>query len=139
MQTEYICHSLQELDGIAADLLKKHQDKRVFALFGTMGAGKTTFIKSLCRILKVHDQVNSPTFAIINEYFDKDNLPVYHFDFYRIKGIEEALDIGYELYFFSGRYCFIEWPEKITELLPENCVYVKIEETGTEGERRIIF
>src|SRR5512133_467250 len=124
------CTSLDKLAPIAADLLQEHADKRVFAFFGEMGAGKTTFIQAVCMVLGVTDKVTSPTFAIINEYFDRDEQPVYHFDFYRIKHIVEALDIGYEHYFFSGRYCFIEWPEKIIELLPDKCVYVKINETG---------
>ena len=134
-----LCRSLEELDGIAVALLQAHAQDRVFAFFGNMGAGKTTLIKSLCKHLGVRSPVNSPTFAIINEYINCQDESIYHFDFYRIKGITEALDIGYELYFYSGNYCFIEWPEKITELLPENCVYVKIEETGLEGERSITF
>jgi tRNA threonylcarbamoyladenosine biosynthesis protein TsaE len=139
MPTEHLCRSLHELDGIAADLLHNYPDDRLFAFYGRMGSGKTTFIQALCKILGVEDPVTSPTFAIINEYFDHEQRSVFHFDFYRVKSLAEAMDIGYEHYFFSGSYCFIEWPEKITELLPEKCVYIKIEETGSEGERRILY
>lgn len=139
MPTDHPCSSVDQLPAIAADLLREHADERVFAFFGPMGAGKTTFIQAVCEVLGVTDKVTSPTFAIINEYFDRDEQSVYHFDFYRIKNIIEAMDIGYEVYFFSGRYCFIEWPEKIIELLPEKSVYVKIEETGPNGERIISY
>ncbi len=133
------CSSLSELDAIASELLEQCKDKRLFALFGPMGAGKTTFTQAICRQLGVIDQVSSPTFAIINEYRTAGGDAVYHFDFYRIKIIEEAMDIGYEQYFFSGSYCFIEWPEKIEELLPEGCVNVHIEETINENERIIRY
>ena len=139
MAKQFSCTSPDELASIAKELILEHQDKRVFAFHGAMGAGKTTFIKAICAVLGVTDPVNSPTFAIINEYFTSDEQSVYHFDFYRIKHPQEAYDIGYEHYFFSGNYCFIEWPEKIAELLPENCVYVKIEETGAYEERLISF
>jgi len=104
-----------------------------------MGAGKTTFIKTICNELGVENMVNSPTFAIINEYFTLAGESVYHFDFYRIKKKEEVLDIGYEEYFYSGNYCFMEWPEKIEELLPENVVYVTINENVDDGSRTIQF
>jgi tRNA threonylcarbamoyladenosine biosynthesis protein TsaE len=97
------------------------------AFYGNMGSGKTTFIKTLCKELGVIDTVTSPTFAIINEYKAKDTI-LYHFDFYRIKKISEALDIGIEDYFDSGYYCFIEWPEIIEDLLPDNHIIVEIEE-----------
>ncbi len=101
---------------------------RVFAFKGSMGAGKTTFIKAICEELGVKESVTSPTFAIINEYKDKDGLSIYHFDFYRINKLEEVFDFGYEDYFFSGNLCFIEWPEIVESLLPDNCVKVTIEE-----------
>jgi tRNA threonylcarbamoyladenosine biosynthesis protein TsaE len=125
-------HSLKELDGVAKELITSFPDQRIFALYGKMGAGKTTFIQAICRILGSEDYVTSPTFALINEYTDKNSLPIYHFDFYRIKKMEEAFDIGYEDYFFSGNYCLIEWPEKIEPLLPENIVEVKIEVLDSE-------
>ncbi len=133
------CKDLSELPLLAAELLSRYPDQRIFAFFGAMGAGKTTFIQHLCSHLGVIDPVNSPTFALINEYRNVDGNPVYHFDFYRIKNITEVMDIGYENYFYSGHYCFIEWPEKVIELLPENCVYVKIEEDGTESGRVFRF
>lgn len=102
---------------------------RVFAFYGKMGAGKTTFTKALCDVLGVDDVVNSPTFAIVNEYHSEVlGSPVYHFDFYRIKRLEEAFDIGVDDYFYSGAPCFVEWPELVEELLPEETVRVEIEE-----------
>ena len=100
---------------------------RVFAFNGKMGAGKTTFIKAICEALGVEDVVTSPTFAIVNEYADAEGLPVFHFDFYRIKELREAYDMGCEEYFYSGRPCFIEWPEMVEPLLPEDTTIVDIE------------
>ncbi len=102
-----------------------------------MGAGKTTLIKAFCKALDVEDIASSPSFAIINQYQITDGECVYHFDFYRIKNIEEVMDLGYEDYFFSGEYCFIEWPEKIEKLLPENFVYIRIVESESDGKRII--
>jgi tRNA threonylcarbamoyladenosine biosynthesis protein TsaE len=102
-----------------------------------MGAGKTTFIKALCKALGVEDEVNSPTFAIVNEYRSESTAElIYHFDFYRIKKVEEVYDLGYEDYFYSGALCFIEWPELIEELLPEDTKKISIEENN-DGERII--
>ncbi len=101
---------------------------KVFAFHGSMGAGKTTLIKAICEELGVKESVTSPTFAIINEYKDRDGASIYHFDFYRINKLEEAFDFGYEDYFYSGSLCFIEWPEIVESLLPDNCVKVTIEE-----------
>ena len=128
MEKLYICDSLDQLDEIAIDILDRYPEPALFALYGEMGSGKTTLIKSLCKALGVIDKVTSPTFALINEYQTKRAGPVYHFDVYRIKKIEEVMDIGYETYFFSGHYVFVEWPELITELLPEEYVYIKIRE-----------
>ena len=127
---------LDSLPGAAAKMLKILDDKRVVAFFGNMGAGKTTFIKALCDQLEVTDATGSPSFGLINEYRSKGGATVYHFDFYRIREIEEAFDLGYEEYFFSGSYCFIEWPEKIESLLPEDTVRVKI--SVTENESRVL-
>ncbi len=109
-------------------MLGEYPEERFFAFFGKMGVGKTTLIKELCAALGVKDNVCSPTFAIVNEYSDREGEPVYHFDFYRLKTVAEAYDIGYEEYFYSGCYCFTEWTEKIEELLPESYVRVEIEE-----------
>ncbi len=118
---------------MARKLLGEFQDDRFFAFFGKMGVGKTTLIKEICAELGVNDNVCSPTFAIVNEYTDGAGEPVYHFDFYRMKSVAEAYDIGYEEYFYSGCYCFTEWTEKVEELLPERYVRVDIEEE--EGNR----
>ncbi len=111
------------------DLLKDHEPHRVFAFDGQMGAGKTTFIKKLCEEMGTLDVVNSPTFAIVNVYDVERPYKgeVYHFDCYRLKDIREAMDFGAEEYLYSGNYCFIEWPEMIEALLPEDTVWVKIE------------
>ena len=109
--------------------MKLMDGRSVFAFYGQMGAGKTTFIKAVCAELGIADTVNSPTFSIVNEYrSDSTGALVYHFDFYRIKKLEEVYDMGYEDYFYSGAPCFIEWPELIEELLPEDTVRVTIEE-----------
>jgi tRNA threonylcarbamoyladenosine biosynthesis protein TsaE len=134
---------LGELPRVAERLLTEFEQERFFAFFGKMGVGKTTLIKELCACLGVKDVVCSPTFAIVNEYRTGDNSlpgveadePVYHFDFYRIKNLAEAYDLGYEEYFYSGYYCFTEWTEKVEELLPERYVRVEIEER--EGVRRL--
>lgn len=117
-----------QLPEVARNLLETFSDERFFAFFGKMGVGKTTLIKELCAALGVEDNVCSPTFAIVNEYSMAGGEPVYHFDFYRLKSLAEAYDIGYEEYFYSGCYCFTEWTEKIEELLPERYVRVFIEE-----------
>lgn len=113
--------------------------RRVFAFHGKMGAGKTTFIKALCEALEVDDVVNSPTFSIVNEYHShKLDSPIFHFDFYRIKSLSEAVDIGTDDYFYSGHPCFIEWPELIADILPEDTVGVDIEEQA-DGRRVVRF
>ena len=120
---------------MAQTLLSTFPDERFFAFFGKMGVGKTALIKELCAELGVEDNVCSPTFAIVNEYSDRHNAPVYHFDFYRMKSQAEAYDIGYEEYFYSGNYCFTEWTEKIEDLLPKH--YVRVEITETNGKRHL--
>lgn len=113
---------LDEIDGVAARFLEYAGERTVFALYGAMGVGKTTFVKAIGRCLGVEDDVSSPTFAIVNEYVSGDGEPMYHFDFYRVNSMEEALDFGCEEYFYSGKKCFIEWPEIIRNLLPEDTV-----------------
>lgn len=122
----FICAGLDSLDNIAAQILAHNPDARVMAISGQMGAGKTTFIQALCRQLSVDDSVTSPTFSIVNEYMTSDGKPVYHFDLYRLRKPTELLDIGYEDYFFSGNYCFIEWPEVAGQLIPEHCLTISI-------------
>lgn len=126
---------LDELPKAAAQILEQAGHHRIFLFYGEMGAGKTTLIKSLCTLLEVEDTVSSPTFSIVNEYSGNKGT-VYHFDFYRIKTESEALDLGYEDYFYSGNYCFIEWPEKIPNLLPDEFVELKLLQTS-ENERVI--
>jgi tRNA threonylcarbamoyladenosine biosynthesis protein TsaE len=128
--------TLESLPSVAKQVLDAFPDSRVFALYGRMGAGKTTLIKELCRELDVADEVQSPTFSIVNEYKTAENDSVYHFDFYRINKIEEVFDIGYEDYVYSGSYCFIEWPELAEDLLPEGTVRLEI---SGENERLVRF
>lgn len=117
------------INSVARAFIEQMDDRTVFAFHGNMGAGKTTFIKAICEELGVTDVINSPTFAIINEYRSETTAElIYHFDFYRINKISEAEDIGTEDYFYSGALCFIEWPEKIEELLPSDVVHVDIVE-----------
>lgn len=131
-----ILKSLSDLNVVAEKFLRLMKDKKVFAFFGPMGVGKTTFIKALCNELGVVEIVTSPTFALINEYQTGNGKIIYHFDFYRIEKIEEVFDFGYEDYFYSGNYCFIEWPDKIAEILPEDVVYVQMIEND-DGSRTI--
>ena len=113
-------------------------NNKVFAFYGKMGVGKTTFTKAICEVLGVQDVITSPTFAIVNEYTDGNGNPIYHFDFYRIKKLEEVYDMGYEDYFYSGNLCLLEWPELIEDILPENAVKVHIEEQP-DGTRIVSF
>lgn len=128
--------SLEQISEAAREFIAGMGDDRVFAFYGKMGAGKTTFIKALCEELGVTDPVTSPTFAIVNEYMAGNGSPIYHFDFYRIKRQQEVLDLGFEDYAYSGNLCLMEWPELIPDLLPEDCVSVTIEEQ--DDETRII-
>jgi len=127
--------NIEQLPDVARQMLDTYPDERFYAFFGSMGVGKTTLIKELCRQLGVEDNVCSPTFAIVNQYALPDGEPVYHFDFYRLKNIDEAYDIGYEEYFYSGNYCLTEWTEKIEPLLPDH--YLRINITETDGIRSL--
>lgn len=132
--------SIPSLDGIAGaarEFVAQIGTNRVFAFYGNMGAGKTTFIKAVCEQLGVKDAVTSPTFAIVNEY-ESDMGAIYHFDFYRIKNLGEVMDLGFEDYAYSGNLCLMEWPELIEELLPENTVNVNIFETPGGGRTVIL-
>ncbi len=128
--------NLSEIKIVAKQFIDRIGNEKVFAFYGSMGAGKTTFIKAVCEELGVKETITSPTFAIINEYKDGEGNSIYHFDFYRIHKLEEAFDFGYEDYFYSGNLCFIEWPELVESLLPENTVKVYIAETEN-GTRTI--
>lgn len=122
-----------ELPQVAQQILQQCHSKTI-VFIGQMGAGKTTLIKELCKQLGVKDQTSSPTFAIINEYRDKQNKPIYHFDLYRLKNLNEVFDLGYEDYFYSGHYCFVEWPQIMEKHLPPNYCTVKID---IEGASRV--
>ena len=128
--------SLENIADAAKRFLAEAGDRRVFAFHGGMGAGKTTFIKALCSELGVTEVVASPTFAIVNEYMAQNGEPVYHFDFYRLKTMDEACDFGCEDYFYSGSYCFIEWPELVEPLLPDDTADVCIT-VDDEGHRAV--
>lgn len=122
----HLISAIDELPEVAGKLLSFANEERVFIFYGEMGAGKTTFIKALCKQLGVIDTVSSPTFSIVNEY-ESPGGSVYHFDFYRLKDQSEAFDLGYEDYLYSGQYCLIEWPEKIPDLIPPRVVKVNLE------------
>lgn len=125
--------SLAELDEIAKRIIDCSKEKKVILFYGEMGAGKTTLIKIICKLLKVEDLTSSPTFSLVNEYYSPLlEESVYHFDFYRVDEEEEAMDMGVEDYFYSDNYCLVEWPEKIPNLLPESYVTVKIEQQAEE-------
>ena len=126
------------IEDAAREFLRQTQGVTVYAFYGRMGAGKTTFISALCSVLGVGDEVASPTFTIVNEYRASDGTPVFHFDFYRIEKLSEVLDIGYEEYLDSGGICLMEWPEKIEELLPEDALRVSIVEEE-DGSRTVTF
>ena len=143
---------IEHIREAAREFIEHIGDRRVFAFYGKMGAGKTTFVKAVCEELGVDDVITSPTFAIINEYTATpstaaansslftlhSSLQIYHFDFYRIKKLEEVYDMGYEDYFYSGALCFIEWPELIEEILPDDAVRVSITEQA-DGSRLVQF
>ena len=134
---EFHIKNVEALTGVSEYLISLRDEADIIAFYGSMGAGKTTLIKNLCHKMGVTDEVNSPTFAIVNEYITEEGESVYHFDFYRIKKLEEAYDIGYENYFDSGNLCLIEWPEMIEPLLPEKYIRVEIQHGDTDDERII--
>ena len=136
MKKQYILEDISSIDKVAENIISDFSNSRHFSLYWQMGAGKTTLTKSLCKALEVEDNVCSPTFAIVNEYFSDREGTIYHFDFYRIKNLQEAVDIGFDDYIDSGNYCFMEWCENILPLLPENMTEIKIE--VKENKTRII-
>ncbi|MBP8041786.1 MAG: tRNA (adenosine(37)-N6)-threonylcarbamoyltransferase complex ATPase subunit type 1 TsaE [Bacteroidales bacterium] len=139
MNQQIICNHLDELPGIAKKILAAFPSSRIFTFTGDLGAGKTTLIKEMCKLLNVTGLTNSPSFSLVNEYPSSTGDMIYHFDFYRIKNISEIFDIGYEEYFYSGHYCFIEWPEIARQLLPEDHVEVTIETAKDQSSRIITF
>ena len=136
---EIVINNIKDINKAARTFIDYMPEGNVIAFYGNMGAGKTTFIKALCEELGVEDEVTSPTFAIVNEY-TCTNAPskIYHFDFYRVKKLEEVYDMGYEDYFYSDSLCLIEWPELIEELLPDDVTKVHIIEQS-DGSRKIVY
>ncbi len=133
---EFIAKNVADLETISQQLLVEFGAEKIVLFKGEMGAGKTTLIKHLCKQLGIDDITSSPTFSIVNEYVSNKEQKVYHFDFYRINDEQEVMDMGYEDYFYGGAYCFIEWPEKITNLIPEKFVVITIK--VDEDNNRII-
>lgn len=133
--------SLEKLPEAVSTLIAfaEEQQRRLWLLEGNMGAGKTTLIKEVCRQLQVEDTVQSPTFSIVNEYRTREGHPVYHFDFYRINEVEEAVQIGAEDYFYSGEWCFVEWPSRVEAILPEEYLFVEIQVTSENTQREILL
>lgn len=135
MEDFIVLSSLEELPSVARQIVQFMGNTRFVAFYGSMGSGKTTLIKEICHQLGVENVVTSPTFALVNEYTCRDS-KIYHFDLYRINKIDELYDIGYEEYFYSGRYCFVEWPELAESLLPDDIVRLVISATD-DGKRFI--
>lgn len=135
------CDSTEGLTAVAKQLLQTHADKRVFALHAEMGTGKTTFVQAVCTVLGSADHATSPTFAIVNEYPLPQGGRIFHLDCYRLENLREAEEIGVEEYLYSGDYCFVEWPENIGGLIPENCVhvYIRTENPYAGGKRVFTF
>ncbi len=134
--TQLVCKSEKEIEWIAKRIIDFAGPQKVWIFFGEMGAGKTTIIKVICSMLGIADSVNSPTFALVNEYQNDKGLTIYHFDFFRINNEAEAVDIGIDEYFYSGNYCFVEWPSKIISLLPDNYLIVELE--ALQDQSRVI-
>ena len=134
---EFHINGVDELGQVAEYLISLRDESDIIAFYGPMGAGKTTLIKNLCHKMGVTDEVNSPTFAIVNEYVTVEGESVYHFDFYRIKKLEEVFDIGYDNYFYSGNLCLLEWPEMIDPLMPDRFIRVDVALGETDDSRKI--
>lgn len=139
LSSELYYHGLIELEGVAKKIIDQAVNKKIWIFDGEMGAGKTTLIKAICKLLGSEDHVSSPTFSIVNEYRDTDDQAIYHFDFYRIKDEQEASDIGVEEYLDSDALCLIEWPSKIPSLLPEKDVMSLEIKVISEEERKILI
>lgn len=134
---QFEINNIEELSKVSDLLLEWREKSNIIAFYGAMGAGKTTLVKNLCQKLGVNDEVNSPTFALVNEYQTESLDSIFHFDFYRIKSLEEVFDIGYEDYFYGGNLCLLEWPELIDPLMPEHFIKVEITHGDTDTNRKI--
>jgi len=132
-----IIYSIDEIEDVAKKILSLNLNSKIYILDGVMGSGKTTLIKSIVEKLGINGIANSPTFSIINEYSNGDK--IYHFDFYRLKDEQEAFDIGYEEYFLGDDYCFVEWPEKIPNLIEDNMIKIKMQLIGEKRNIEIII
>ena len=132
----YFAHAIDDLSEIGREIVPIIQQYPIVAFYGSMGVGKTTFIKVLCQEMAVEDIVSSPSFAIINQYLTKGGQPIFHFDFYRLRNEEELFDLGFEDYFYSGDICFLEWPEKIENYLPDERLNIFLNEMA-DGSREI--
>jgi len=139
MSKTLFAENVEQLNSIAKQILDYTPTHKKFAFYGEMGVGKTTLIKALSLQLGVTDIVSSPTFSIVNEYQADGSTKIYHFDFYRIEDEKEAYDMGYEEYFFSNAYCFIEWPEKIPNLIEEDMVQIKMSVAGNTRKIEVII
>lgn len=128
----------QQLPEVAKAILETYPDERVFGFYGEMGTGKTTLIKEICHLLGVQDITSSPTFAIVNEYWTESGMPLYHFDFYRIDEPADATRIGFEDYLYSGNYCFIEWTEKVEEILQDDFIPIQIQRVDDQTRKFIL-
>jgi tRNA threonylcarbamoyladenosine biosynthesis protein TsaE len=140
IEGKYLCNmelnfTLDKIKETARQLLSLSKDKKVFALHGEMGAGKTTFVHALCEVMGVKDIVSSPTFAIINQYITPSNETIYHLDFYRLKDEQEAIDAGVEDCLYSGSYCFAEWPEKAPSVFPDDTIHITLKVTGNNARK----
>lgn len=133
-----VSSDLDQLHSVSSQILEILPKDGILLFYGEMGSGKTTLIKNMCKLLDVSDEVSSPTFSLVNEYKTEAGDTIYHFDFYRIKHEEEVMDMGYEEYFYSGCRCFVEWPEKIPGLLPDNCIQVHIDQNAEKRLYKII-
>lgn len=139
MSKTFFAENLDQLNSVSEQIIAHASPHKKFAFYGAMGVGKTTLIKALSLHLGVADMVSSPTFSIVNEYPIDESDKIYHFDFYRIENEQEAYDVGYEEYFFSTAYCFIEWPEKITNLIEEDMVRIEMSLEGTTRRIEVIL
>lgn len=138
MQEIKMKYNMDEIENVARQFLHSTKGKYGFAFYGEMGVGKTTFITAVCKSLGTKDLVSSPTFAIVNEYADSEGKPIFHFDFYRIETAGELLDIGFYEYCEQEAFCFIEWPEKAEEVIPDDFISVRMEE-NSDGSRQLTF